>query len=130
MAGDRGAIPEVPQLRHHGSAIILTLWATSIEPARARVRINRTARLAAEPEALYPAMIERRDRRHQRLGIGVCRTIENRIDRTALDDLAEIHDQYAIAQQPHDIEVMADKKIAHAEPALQRIEQLKNYHLH
>ncbi len=75
-------------------------------------------------------MIERRVRCHQRLGIGVRRTIENRVDRTAFDDLAEIHDQHAIAQQPHDIEVVADKEIAHAQPTFQRIEQLKDYHLH
>jgi len=94
------------------------------------VRINRAARLATEPEALYPTMIERRDRRHQRLCIGVRRMIENRADRPAFDNLAEIHDEHAVAQQPDDVEIMADKEIAHAEPALKRIEQLKNDHLH
>jgi len=75
-------------------------------------------------------MTERRDRRHQRLGIGVRRTIEDCIDRSAFDDLAEIHDQHAIAQQPDDIEIVADKEVAHAEPAFQIVEQLQDHHLH
>ena len=50
--------------------------------------------------------------------------------RAALDDLAEVHHQHAIAQQPHDVEVVADEQIAHAELALELGQQLQDHDLH
>src|SRR6266851_4156718 len=55
---------------------------------------------------------------------------ENRIGRTALDNLAEIHDQDAIAEQPDHVEVVTDEEVGKAEPALEVVEQAQDYDLH
>jgi hypothetical protein len=39
--------------------------------------------------------------------------------RTAFYDMAEIHDEDALAQQPHDVEVVADEQIGQVELPLQ-----------
>ena len=36
--------------------------------------------------------------------------------------MSNIHDQHPVAQQPHDVEVVADKEIAHAQPTFQTLE--------
>ena len=50
--------------------------------------------------------------------------------RSRFDDLAEIHDQHAVAQQAHHVEVVANEQVAHAELALQPLQELQDHDLH
>ena len=62
-----------------------------------------------------PLLVRARHRGDQRLGIGMQRMVEHVLGRTRFDDLAEVHHQHPVAQQPHDAEVMRHEQIAHAE---------------
>ena len=50
--------------------------------------------------------------------------------RTGFDDLAEIHHQHPVAEQPHHAQVMRHEQIAHAELALEPLQQLQDDDLH
>ena len=50
--------------------------------------------------------------------------------RAGFDDLAEIHHQHAVAQQAHDVEVVADEQVAHAELVLELLQELQDHDLH
>src|SRR5712671_1158308 len=65
-----------------------------------------------------------RDRRQQRLGVGVERVVEELVARRQLDDAAEIHDRDALAQMPYDREVVGDEQVGQAEPFAQILEQV------
>ena len=68
--------------------------------------------LAAQPQPADALVgLGLRDRRDQRARIGVPGIGEQLGGRAGFDDLAEIHHQHAIAQQAHDIEVVADKQV-------------------
>src|SRR5690349_20929499 len=47
-----------------------------------------------------------------------------------LDDASTLHDDDAIADEPHDMQIVADEEIAHAELRLQIREQIENDRLH
>ena len=62
---------------------------------------------------------------NKRLCIGMQRMREDFRGRAGFDDLAEIHDQHPVAQQPHDGEVVRNEQIAHAELALEPLQELQ-----
>ena len=48
----------------------------------------------------------------------------------ALHDLARVHDEHAIAEQPHNIEIVADEEIAQSEPFLEVLKEMEDHDLH
>ena len=50
--------------------------------------------------------------------------------RAGLDDLAEIHHQHPVAQQPHHGQIVRDEQIAHAELVLEPLQELQDDDLH
>src|SRR5688572_15117185 len=74
-----------------------------------------------------PPMLDHRvgngDGGQQRPGVRVARTIEQRIAVGDLDDAAEIHHRYPLADVPDDAEVVPDEEIGEAELVAQLLEQ-------
>src|SRR5476649_1646334 len=62
--------------------------------------------------------------------IGVLRVLEDRIGRTLLADLAAKHGGDAIAEIPHQAEVVRDKEIGEAKPVAQSDQQVDDGLLH
>ncbi len=60
-----------------------------------------------------------RNRRDQRLGVGMQRRAEDLVRRPLLDDPAKIHHRHAMADLAHGAEIMADEEHGHAEFRLQ-----------
>ena len=90
----------------------------------ARGRIDRRRHLALDAQHHH---LELRvgDRRGvaQHPGIGVQRLLEDRRDRTGLDDAAEIHDRHALAEIAHDAEVVRDEDEGEPAALLQPLQQ-------
>ena len=128
MAGDL-AIAEAAQRRHRGLAGIGAARAAAVEAADIRIGIDRAARLAGEPQPRAAIVAEARHRGDQRLRIGMQRMLEHFHRRAGFHDLAEIHHQHAVAQQPHHGEIVRDEQIAHAELFLEPLQELKDDHL-
>src|SRR5215475_11285372 len=76
-----------------------------------------------------PARVHRWHRRQQRARVGMLRIAIDAVDRTDLDDLAEIHHQYAIADVAHDVEVVADEYVGEIKPDLEIGEQVQHLRL-
>ena len=53
----------------------------------------------------------------------------DRLDRADLDDLAEIHDQHAVGDVVHDVEVVRDEEIGQLELGLQLLQQVEHLRL-
>ena len=76
------------------------------------------------------ARIGERDRRQQRLGVGVPRRgVQRRACRRDLDDLAEIHHRDAVADVLHHGEIVGDEQVGQAELALQVLQQVDDLRL-
>src|SRR5262245_54120532 len=75
-----------------------------------RWRIDWIGRIALDRRFLRAlARIHRWPRREQRPRVGMLRIAVDRLDRSQLDDLAEIHHQDTVTEILHDIEVVADE---------------------
>ncbi len=77
-----------------------------------------------------PIFMHPRHGGNKRLCIGMQRMREHLRGGPGFDDLSEIHDQHPVAQQPHDGKVVRNEQIAHAELALEPLQELQNDHLH
>ena len=60
-----------------------------------------------------------RDRGQQVAGIGRLRRYQNLLGLPLLHDLPRLHDDDAIAQQAHHVEIMGDEELAHPQRILQ-----------
>src|SRR5216683_706105 len=119
------------QERHFRRTARLALGAAAVEAADRRIGIDRAARLAAQPQPAHALLrIGLRDGRDQRARIGVPGVGEDLGRGSFLDDLAEIHHQHAIAQQAHHVEIVAHEQVAHAELALELLQELQDHDLH
>ena len=72
----------------------------------------------------------RRLGRQQRARVGVLRRREHLFDRTALDDLAFLHDAEPVGKLAHDAEVVGDEQHRHAHAPLQVLQQREDLRLH
>src|SRR5437870_200566 len=75
---------------------------------------------------LVPGSLRRRG--EQRARVRMARTIEDALGRADLDDAAEIHDRDAVADRPHDREVVGDeeqRQIVGSAKTLQQVEDLR-----
>ena len=71
-----------------------------------------------------------RDRREQVARVLRLRREQHPLGRPLLDDLPRLHDDHAVAQQPHHVEVVRDEQIAHAERLLEVLQQVEHHRLH
>ena len=112
--------------RHRAGAQIDRQRAAGAEHAAGR-RFERRRRVADEDDAALLALepgVGQRHRRDQRLGVGMAR---RRIEPITIGDLhhpAEIEHENAVADVPHDREVVADEQQGQAELALQPHQQV------
>ena len=54
------------------------------------------------------------------------RVVENRVHRPELDDPAEIHDEDAVTEVPHHVQIVADKDVGQVELAFERPQQVEH----
>ena len=114
-----GLEPGLRQRRLDAGTNVFRERAARAEPA-ARRRVDGVGRIALDRRLVGPlARIHRRPRRQERAGIGMLRIAVDRLDRAQLDDLAEIHDQHAVAEVLHDVEVVADEDVGEIELRLE-----------
>ena len=93
--------------------------------------------LRGSPGSVDPALPPCRPRRRHMarrtadtaLRVGMRGRANTSVGRAALDDVAEIHDQDAVAQEAHDIEVVADEQVGEAEALLQSSSRLQDHDL-
>ena len=71
-----------------------------------------------------------RDRREQIARVLRLRREQHPLGRPLLHDLARLHDDHAVAQQPHDVEIVRDEQIAHPERLLEVLQQIEHDRLH
>ena len=84
--------------------------AAGLERAAAR-RIGGAGDLALEPDPQAVEVVERRDRRQQRLGVGVVRAGEHLVGGADLHHPAEVEDDDPVGQVAHHAEVVADEQV-------------------
>src|SRR3954469_14613929 len=82
--------------------------------AAARGRVARARDRAMQADAWARAGGERRDRRQERLGVGMVRRLEDALGRADVHDLAEIHHRDAVGDVADDGEVVRDEDVRHA----------------
>ena len=68
--------------------------------------------------------------RHQRLGVGLARRLEDRVGRARLDHLAVLHHQHLVGQRAHHAQVVADEQVGEAVALLQVAQQVDDLRLH
>src|SRR5215471_11631856 len=96
----------------------------------ARGRIDRVRHVALQDDALaLDARIGDRDRRQQRLGIGMQRRRIEVFSRRDLDDAAEIHHRDACADVLDDRQIVRDEEIGQPELLLQVFQQIDDLRL-
>ena len=71
-----------------------------------------------------------RDRRQQRLGVGMARSRVERRGRRGLDDAPDIHHGDAVADMAHHAEIMRDEQHRQPQPVLQVEQQIDDLGLH
>src|SRR5712691_2128716 len=117
------------QRRLHCRAARLGMGATRFEAA-ARRRVDGIGRIARQRRLLATAVgVHRRHGTEQRARIGMPRAGVDALHGTQLDDLAEIHDEDAVADVLHAIEVMRDEDIGERKVALEIDEQVEHLNL-
>ena len=72
------------------------------------------------------AALQLQHRGQQPLGIGMLRIVEDRVDRAALDDAAELHHHHLLGDLGDDAHVMGDEHHRHAVAGLQLLDQLED----
>src|SRR5438067_10511928 len=103
--------------------------AARMKPA-ARRGVDRVGWVAGDRRLLDALRrVHRRPRFEQGPRIGVLRRVEDGVDRTELDDPAEIHHEHAVADVAHDAEIVADEHIGQVELPLERAHQVQHLRL-
>ncbi len=101
-------------------------WASGMKPA-AGGRVHWTGNIAFEDDSLpFPLDfgIRNRNRRNQRLRIGMKWRQVNFFGFRKLDDLTEVHDRDAVADMFYKIESVGNKKVSQIELFLQLFEEV------
>lgn len=81
-------------------------------------RIGRFWRFSQQPDAGRSFPTQRRDRREQRQGVGVERSLHDLSGRAEFDHLAQIHHRDPIAHMTHDSEIMRNEDVRQVVPIL------------
>jgi len=109
VAGDVVAGEDLAHLRLLLRAALEGVGAAGVEAA-ARGRVDRARHVALQDDALARRLgVGNRDRRQERLGVGVLRAGEEGALVGELDDLAEIHDRDAVADVLDHRKVVGDE---------------------
>src|SRR5882762_4661345 len=103
MAGREMVRANGAKRRHRVGAEIGAFGTTSVKAARVRVRIDGTRRTAVEAWPRFSPPRRIWDRGNQGLRIRVTGRGEEGLCRRDLDNLSEVHDDNARAQQPHHV---------------------------
>ena len=103
--------------------------AAGVEHA-ARRRVGVAGDLALEPDALALLAVRLRDRRQQRLGVGVVRRAEHRLGVAELHQPPEVEHGDAVGEVAHDAEVVRDEQVGDALVGLQLGQQVEDRRLH
>src|SRR5215470_6344307 len=111
---------------HLPGAMVDPLGAAAVEATDVRVRVDRAAWLAREPDTPAPRPAGSRHRREQSPGVRMSRPLEDLADGARLHEAPEVHHQDAIGEQADDVEIVGDEEIAHVEAAAQVIEEPEN----
>jgi hypothetical protein len=130
MAGRAPTGRDLTQCRHRGLASVRRARASTVQRANIWRRVDRAERFPGQCKSLPLQTADLRDSGHQCLGIGVRRRGEDPPGWAALNNMAEIHDQNTVAQQPHDIEVVADEEIGQVELSSQIGKQMEDHDLY
>ena len=85
--------------------------------------VDRARRLALDHRPDEFDLVQAWSCRQQRAGVGVARVAENRFAIALLDDPPQVHDRDAVAQVPHDGQVVRDEHDRQAEAAAQVLEE-------
>src|SRR5580700_6204655 len=104
------------QQRHNAIADIGALCAAAVEAAGAGVRIDWARWIAVEARPRRPPTSGVRNGTDKRSRVWMTWVGEQRLGRTDLDNLPQIHDRDARTEQSHDIEVVRHEEIAHPQP--------------
>ena len=126
------ALAAVDQRRALDGADVLRLPAPGAEPA-ARRRVGGAGHVALQQDPVLLTAQRRlvqRDRRQQRLRVGVRRRAVDLLLGALLDHAAQVHDRDPVGQVTHDRQVVGDEEIGHAELVLQVLEQVDDLGLH
>src|SRR5262249_53288537 len=130
VTGNPVTWPHIAQLRRLGSAPFLGIMAAGVEAATGWWR-ERAGHFPSQDDALALAgRIWPRDRREQRLRIGVAGGGIERLLVGNLNKLAEVHDRNAVADVLHDREVVRDEQIRKPEALLKVLEQVDDLRLY
>ena len=92
--------------------VFVSLGAAAIQTTNVRRWVNRTTRFSRQRN-LMASRFKRGNRRNNRLAIRLQGPIKNIIHRSNLHQRHQKHHQDALAQQPHHIQIMGNKQIAH-----------------
>ena len=93
-------------------------------------RIQRAGHAAFEDDALPPGLrVGHGYGREQRVGVGVLRSVEERVAAGDLHDLAHIHDRHPVADVTHHGQVVGDEEVAQPQVVLQRFQQVDDLRL-
>ena len=128
------AVAEIADRRHLRFAQLvrhqLLVAAAGLERAAGR-RVHRRRDVAFQHDVLLDhAGVGDRDRRQQRLGIGMIGRREDLVGRALLDDVAEIHDDDAVGDVAHHRQIVADEQHRRLVLALDVHQQLGDRRLH
>jgi len=103
---------------------------TSGMKSTSRRRINWTGDIAFQNEAMpLHLRVWNRDRREERLGIGMQRSFIEFFSRGQLNKLSQVHYSNPIANIPHHAEVMGDKDIREVVFLLQVLHEIQHLRL-
>lgn len=124
------AIANWQQRRRGAGADVHGVWAAGAEATSGR-RIDRVGGVTREWGPLDTFIgVHRRGRGEERLCVGVQGLRRDLLGTAELHDVAEIHDEYAIAEILNDVQVMRNEHIGQAEIVLQGLEQVQHLGLH
>src|SRR5207302_10603621 len=83
----------------------------------------------SDPAAGFYARIRRRHRVEERARVGMERIVEQLVAIREFDDAAEIHHGDALAEVPHQREIVSDEQVSEAEALAQILKQIDDLRL-
>ncbi len=86
-------------------AAVVAFRTATLEAADMGGGIDRAARFSGERNSLGGSR-KAKNSRNKSLGVGMVGMVENGVGRASFHQLAEVHDENAIAQQSHYIQIM------------------------
>ena len=131
VAGAQVVAAEVDQRRNDvradgRPAELLAQLAARVE-ATARRRVDRARDVAAQDDPLAAQLrVGDRDRRHERLGVGVLLVAEQLAPVGQLGDPTEVHDRHPVADVLDDAHVVGHEDVGQAELTLELVEQVED----